>query len=31
MSFAFAFIVLAAFCMFLFAWSLRNIKRKWIL
>jgi ABC-2 type transport system permease protein len=31
MSFALAFIVLTAFCVFLFALSLRNIKRKWIL
>jgi ABC-2 type transport system permease protein len=25
------FVVLSVFCIFLFAWSLRNIKRKWIL
>jgi ABC-2 type transport system permease protein len=31
MSFAPAFIVLTAFCVLLFALSLRNIKRKWIL
>jgi ABC-2 type transport system permease protein len=31
MLFAIDFCVLGAFCIFLFAWSLRNIKRKWIL
>jgi ABC-2 type transport system permease protein len=31
MSFALDFCVLGAFCIFLFAWSLRNIKRRWIL
>jgi ABC-2 type transport system permease protein len=31
MSFALDFGVLGAFCLFLFAWSLRNIKRRWIL
>jgi ABC-2 type transport system permease protein len=31
MSFALDFVVLIAFCLFLFAWSLRNIKRRWIL
>jgi ABC-2 type transport system permease protein len=30
-SFALDFGILSAFCIFLFAWSLRNIKRKWIL
>jgi len=31
MSLALDFSILGAFCIFLFAWSLRNIKRKWIL
>ena len=31
MLFAIDFCVLGAYCIFLFAWSLRNIKRKWIL
>jgi ABC-2 type transport system permease protein len=31
MLFALDFCVLGAFCIFLFAWSLRNIKRRWIL
>jgi len=31
MSFAVDFCLLGAFCIFLFAWSLRNIKRRWIL
>jgi len=31
MSLALAFFFLSAFCIFLFAWSLRNIKRRWIL
>jgi len=31
MSFALDFCVLGAFCIFLFGWSLHNIKRKWIL
>jgi ABC-2 type transport system permease protein len=31
LSFALNFCVLGAFCIFLFAWSLRNIKRRWIL
>jgi ABC-2 type transport system permease protein len=31
MSFALDFSVLGAFCIFLFAWTLRNINRKWIL
>jgi len=31
MSFALDFLVLSAFCIFLFGWSLRNIKRRWIL
>jgi ABC-2 type transport system permease protein len=31
MSFTLDFGILSAFCIFLFAWSLRNIKRKWIL
>jgi ABC-2 type transport system permease protein len=31
MLFAIDFCVLGAFCIFLFAWSLRNIKRRWIL
>jgi len=31
MSFAIDFVVLIAFCLFLFAWSLRNIKLRWIL
>ncbi len=30
MSFALDFLVLSAFCIFLFAWSLRNIRRRWI-
>ena len=31
MSFLLDFSLLGAFCIFLFAWSLRNIKRRWIL
>jgi hypothetical protein len=31
MSFALDFCVLGALCIFLFAWSLRNNKRRWIL
>ena len=31
MSFPLDFALLGAFCLFLFAWSLRNIRRKWIL
>ena len=31
MSFGLDFVLLVAFCIFLFAWSLRNVKRKWIL
>jgi ABC-2 type transport system permease protein len=31
MLFALDFCVLGAFCIFLFSWSLRNIKRRWIL
>jgi len=31
MSFAVDFCVLGAFCIFLFAWSLRNIRKRWIL
>ena len=31
MSFALDFAVLGAFCIFLFAWSLRNVRRRWIL
>jgi len=31
MSFELAFCILSAFCIALFVWSLRNIKRKWIL
>lgn len=31
MSFALNFSVLGAFCIFLFVWSLRKIKRRWIL
>jgi ABC-2 type transport system permease protein len=31
MSFALDFAVLGVFCIFLFAWSLHNIKRRWIL
>ena len=31
MLFALDFCVLGAFCVFLFAWSLRNVKRRWIL
>jgi ABC-2 type transport system permease protein len=31
MPFALDFGILGAFCIFLFAWSLRNIKRRWIL
>jgi ABC-2 type transport system permease protein len=31
MSFPLDFALLSAFCIFLFAWSLRNIRRKWIL
>lgn len=31
MSFALDFSILGAFCILLFAWSLRNIKRRWIL
>jgi len=31
MSFALDFSILGAFCIFLFAWSLRNIRKRWIL